>query len=59
MPNIPEPTSFGLTKEFYIDAKQISEASLTMLKGSGNFTVSEIPGQILHDVPGEWFRGPF
>ena len=59
MPNIPEPTSFGLTKEFYIDAKQISEASLTMLKGSGNFTVPEIPGQMLHDVPGEWFRGPF
>lgn len=56
-PDYAEPTSYGLTKEYYIDAEAISlkiaqildvEIDNKSLKKSGH-----------HDVPGDWFTGPF
>jgi acetoin:2,6-dichlorophenolindophenol oxidoreductase subunit beta len=58
MPDIPEPTSFGLTKGFYIRSKDILEKICGMLGLlQSQYTVPDEPE--LHDVPGNWFTGPF
>ncbi len=55
-PDNPEPTSFGLTRHYHPTAQDIVERVSKML----NIT---IPAMILsstpHDVPGDWFKGPF
>lgn len=59
MPDFPEATSFALTKNYHIRAEHIvSKVSEMMGK--------KIPVSILveerkhpHDVPGDWFTGPF
>ena len=60
MPDIPEPASFGLTKGFYVGAEQIVNQVCKML---GRFELDIISGapmeHVPHDVPGEWFKGPF
>jgi pyruvate/2-oxoglutarate/acetoin dehydrogenase E1 component len=61
MPDVPVPTSYGLTKDFYyskneiikkikilIDCKKILLAESFFKKQKG-----------FHDVPGTWFNGPF
>lgn len=58
IPDIPTPTSFGLTKHFYPDFHSVIR---TVLKMTG---LSEKPGSVppsgeKHDIPGEWFQGPF
>jgi pyruvate dehydrogenase E1 component beta subunit len=59
MPDGPEPTSPALTKNFYVRAENIVEKVQAMLGLS-------LTGQTLaaqrshpHDVPGDWFTGPF
>lgn len=59
MPNIPSPTSYGLTKGYYLSAHDIYNAAFELCRPeekSKGFTFSE-PEH--HDVPGSWFRGPF
>ena len=59
MPDVPEPTSFGLTKGFYIRSIDIYQRVMTM------FNIPETSKRVTllepspHDVPGEWFKGPF
>ena len=59
MPDIPEPTSFALTKGFYVRAEDIVRKVISMMgkdsSGIKNILLSQAP----HDVPGEWFKGPF
>ena len=57
MPNVPEPTSFGLTKNFYVRANKIVQEVLNILSVKNNKIVLKEP--IPHDVPGDWFKGPF
>lgn len=60
MPDIPEPTSYGLTKHFYFGAKEIAEKVYSIISVEGNIDVYqglEIAGH--HDVPGDYFKGPF
>lgn len=60
MPFIPEPTSYGLTKGFHIGAKQIAETAHSMVANADAgscYNVLEVNGH--HDVPGDWFKGPF
>ena len=59
MPNVPEPTSFALTKNFYISSKKIVETVLLMLKQKNNISIKDIREPKLHDIPGSWFKGPF
>ena len=60
MPDVPEPSSFGLTKDFYIGAKQIVEQVCKMLGIVDKEILCGSPvQQVPHDVPGEWFKGPF
>lgn len=56
-PDNPEPTSFGLTKGYHPDANQIVQAVSKMLGTQVN--AMEIQHNHPHDVPGEWFKGPF
>ncbi len=58
-PDNPEPTSFGLTKNYHPDANRIVQAVSLMLSidvdGAGLTSQQNHP----HDVPGDWFKGPF
>ena len=59
MPDIPEPTSFELTKGFYIRAADIANEILQKLKIENTNPYKDIPEPDPHDIPGEWFKGPF
>ena len=59
MPDFPEPTSSALTKGFYVRAADIAAQVLEMM-GKDNILVKEhLPEPTPHDVPGDWFKGPF
>ncbi len=59
MPDIHEGTSFALTKGFYVRAHNIFTRATEMLTGE----CPNVPNGLLepqpHDVPGDWFKGPF
>ena len=57
--DIPSPTSFGLSKKYYIGAKEIFELALEMLNKPQFDTTSKFLKDHPHDVPGNWFKGPF
>lgn len=57
-PDLPEPTSFALTRGFHVSSKDIVgavEASLEQRISIENLEADSTP----HDVPGPWFSGPF
>jgi pyruvate dehydrogenase E1 component beta subunit len=58
MPDVPEPTSFALTKGFYITAADVAKKVLEML-GKNNQIKVDLSEPIPHDIPGNWFKGPF
>lgn len=57
LPNIHAPTSYSLTKDYYKDAKDI------IIEISKIFNIQinlyNIMNKVHHDIPGEWFKGPF
>lgn len=57
-PDVPEPTSYGLTKGFHFGAKEIAEHVWYMLKGEQKIYAG-LSKSGHHDVPGDWFNGPF
>ena len=59
MPDVPEPTSFALTKGFYIGSKDIAELSLKILNIKISEKINALNEPELHDIPGPWFKGPF
>ena len=59
MPDVPEPTSFALTKNYYINANKIAKTILTMLNKKSGFLKELTDQKTPHDVPGSWFKGPF
>ena len=59
MPDVPEPTSFGLTRGFYPGAGDIAAAALRLLGRSDADAHKALPEPVPHDVPGPWFKGPF
>ena len=58
LPDVPTPTSYGLTKRFYPGQKEIINAVIKLLKLKINLKIKD-KKNIHHDVPGEWFKGPF
>ncbi|KZZ37456.1 MULTISPECIES: alpha-ketoacid dehydrogenase subunit beta [unclassified Oleiphilus] len=56
-PDYAEPTSYALTKEYYIDAEAISLKVAQMLGVDVDSKCLKKSGH--HDVPGDWFTGPF
>lgn len=59
MPDCPEPTSYGLTRQFYPGAAEIVQRIGQML-GLSSLPLAALPERATHhDVPGAWFSGPF
>lgn len=59
MPDVPEPTSPALTKGFYVRAVDIAERVMKMMGRDFSGAKNALPEPVPHDVPGEWFKGPF
>lgn len=59
MPDVPEPTSPALTKGFYVRAADIAAKALEMMGKDASAVKADLPEPLPHDVPGEWFKGPF
>ena len=58
LPDAPVPASFSLTEDFYPTSYDIAKKVCLMLEVAFNdkdFEQSSFP----HDVPGDWFKGPF
>ena len=59
MPDVPEPTSFALTKNFHVSSKDIINKVLKILNIKHRKNLRDLNLPKFHDQPGEWFRGPF
>lgn len=60
MPDIPEPTSYSLTKNFYTDFDTIVKKVLEILKIKKNLIViKKFKSKLRHDQPHKEFIGPF
>ncbi len=59
MHDVPEPTSYGLTKGFYIRAGDIALKCLEIMNIDNRKVLEELPEPSPHDIPGDWFKGPF
>ena len=55
----PAPTSFGLTKKYYISSNEIFDAALAILNKPKINSQKLFKNDYPHDVPGDWFKGPF
>ncbi|MCL5072129.1 MAG: alpha-ketoacid dehydrogenase subunit beta [Actinobacteria bacterium] len=55
----PTPTSLALTKKFYIGAEDIATAAGKMLGKKIDSSKICTKKTFPHDVPGDWFKGPF
>ena len=58
MPDCPEPTSYFLTKDFYIDSVKVIKHVQQML-GIKKNKIKTDKIKKHHDVPGDFFNGPF
>jgi pyruvate/2-oxoglutarate/acetoin dehydrogenase E1 component len=58
-PDVPEPTSFGLTRDFHIRSSLIAESALRLMGAFPEGVSLVLPDPVPHDVPGDWFTGPF
>ena len=59
MPDCPEPTSYGLTKRYYKSAADVAYEILNILDIKKIDPYIDIQQPLHHDIPGEWFKGPF
>ena len=59
LPDIPTPTSLALTKVFYKRAEDIADVVGSMVGKDLDTSIIKIQRKFLHDVPGDWFKGPF
>ena len=55
----PSPTSFGLTNKYYFGAQEIFRCVLSILEKNVDDDEEIFQKDHPHDVPGEWFKGPF
>ena len=58
-PDNPEPVSFGLTKNYHPDAISIVDAVAKMFNIVVDTNKLSLQSNHPHDVPGDWFKGPF
>lgn len=59
LPDFPTPTSPSLTKVFYRRAENIADVVGNMLGKDLDLSVLQAQRKFPHDVPGDWFKGPF
>ena len=59
MPDVPVPTTIAMTKDFYPDFQVIiDQVSALLGKAIPTLPENELTAK-RHDVPGDWFKGPF
>ncbi len=59
LPDFPTPTSFSMTKHFYRGAEDIVIEVMKLFGKNIKKEVLKIKKNFPHDVPGDWFKGPF
>jgi pyruvate dehydrogenase E1 component beta subunit len=59
MPDFPEPTSPSMTANYHVRAEHIAEKIGAMLARKFEFDSLGQQRKHPHDVPGDWFSGPF
>ena len=60
MPNFPEPTSYALTKKFYVTYEDIIiKISKILGKKFDKTNMKNIKTDYFHDIPNKLFKGPF
>lgn len=59
MPDFPEATSSALTRGYHVRSEQIAEMVGFMLSRKVEFLSLTQQRKYPHDVPGDWFKGPF
>ena len=59
MPDFPEGTSFALTVNYHLRAEHIAKKVGEMLERDINTSSLANQREHPHDVPGDWFTGPF
>jgi len=59
MPDVPEPTSSSLTAGFYVRSADIAAKVMEMMGRDFSKVKLELKPPQFHDVPGDWFKGPF
>ena len=58
LPNIPIPTSFGMTKDLYPESKDIINEVLKLMNVKASIPNDKYLDH-MHDVPHKKFKGPF
>jgi acetoin:2,6-dichlorophenolindophenol oxidoreductase subunit beta len=59
LPDFPTPTSFSLTKTFYPKVKDIIKKVSKICDKKVDLSETDLQENHPHDVPGDWFKGPF
>jgi pyruvate dehydrogenase E1 component beta subunit len=59
LPDYPVPTSPALTEDFYPTAHDIVDKIKMMTGKNFNIDLAKLKSSSPHDVPGDWFKGPF
>ena len=59
MPDYPEATSPALTEGYHVRAEHIAERIGCMTSREVEFSQLQQKRKHPHDVPGDWFKGPF
>ena len=57
--DMPSPASFGLTDTYYLSAHEVALKIMNMLESDKEISKSNFDRKHPHDVPGDWFEGPF
>ena len=59
MPDVPEPTSLSLTKNFYVHADDIAINVLKSLKMNYKNVKKDLTQSEPGHIPDKYFKGPF
>ena len=59
MPDYPEGTSFAMTKDYHVRAENVASKVGQMLGRTLDTEPLVAQREHPHDVPGDWFSGPF
>ena len=59
LPDIPEPTSPSLTEHYHVRAEHVAAAIGTLVGQTVETASLAAARRHPHDVPGDWFKGPF
>ena len=59
MPDVPEATSQALTEHYHVRAEHIAQAVGQIVERQVESASFATARRHPHDVPGDWFKGPF